>query len=46
MKKELKKQQNYPTKSKVKYVKKAGMFCKTSFVNEKQIIEWSKDKFK
>lgn len=43
MKKELKKQQNYPTKPKVKYVKKAGLWAKTSFKNGEQIIEWFKE---
>ena len=43
--KEIKKQhQNLPTKPKVKYVKKAGQWCKTTFKNGEQIIEWFSEK--
>lgn len=44
MKKEIKPQQNYPTKAKIKYVKKARMFCRTIFKDGKQVIEWFSEK--
>ena len=34
------KQQNYPTKPSVKFVKKANMWCRTTFEKGKQKIEW------
>ena len=35
---------NYPTTPSIKYVKKAKMWCKTSFDNTKQVQEWTMEK--
>ena len=36
--------QNHPTKPSIKFVKKANMFCKTYWLGDKQIQEWSINK--
>ena len=43
MKKDQKKQQNYPTKPSIKYVKKAQMWARSSWKNQVQTVEWFKE---
>lgn len=44
MKKEFKKEQNYPKEPKIKWVKKSRMWVKTEWINGKQILTWSSNK--
>ena len=44
MKKDIKPIQNIPTKSSIKYVKKARQWVKTEWINGKQTLTWSTDR--
>lgn len=41
MKKDIKKQQNFPDKPTIKYVKRANAWVKTTWKDGKQTQEWS-----